>query len=87
MFNNWTVVFPNKTCSVALLDPRYTSPACRVTLPVVSKLIDSTAVKPIDFWEDKSKWSCVVLNTNLPEFRITCLPAYSLGVVGLLLSG
>jgi len=27
------------------------------------------------------------LNTNLPEFRMICLPAYSLGVAGLLLSG
>ena len=40
VFNNWTVVFPSKICSVALLDPRYTSPACKIISLVVSKLID-----------------------------------------------
>ena len=52
---------------------------------VVSKFIDSTAFKFIDFLEDNSKWSSVVLNTNRPEFNITCLPAYWLGAVGLVL--
>ena len=91
VFNNSIVESPNKTDSLAILLPKNTPPpsetgyVLKIMGWVVSKFIDSTEFKFIDFLEDNNKWSSVVLNTNLPEFNIICLPAYWLGAVGLVL--
>ena len=36
----------------------------------------------MDFLELNNTWSTVELNTNLPEFKISCFPEYWLGWVG-----
>jgi hypothetical protein len=72
VLNKVIVELPNKTGSVASLDPKNTLLEDKITFPVVSKLIDSTAFRLIDFLELNNKWSIVVLNTNLPDFKITC---------------
>ena len=49
---------------------------------LVSAVIVSGELRLIDFFELSNILSILELNTSLPEFRIICLPSYSLGVIG-----
>ena len=81
-FNKVTVLFPNNKGSVAFLEPNLIKGDPTIKFALVSKLNPLTELNPIVWAELSNKWSWVVLNTNRPEFRITCLPAYWSGDVG-----